>query len=130
MEFISPIFDLYSDYLIVNQGQNTATGLSTLLENKISHDAITRSLNTCTYESKHLWSVVKPLVYQNVSSDAVLCIDDTIEEKTYMDENDLICWHYDHCQKRSLKGINQLTALYYSNGVSMPVCFNLVHKTE
>lgn len=130
MEFISPIFDLYSDYLIVNQGQNTATGLSTLLENKISHDSITRSLNACTYESKHLWSVVKPLVYQNISSDAVLCIDDTIEEKAYMDENDLICWHYDHCQKRTLKGINQLTALYYSNGISMPVCFNLVHKTE
>ena len=130
MEFVSPIFDLYSDYLIVNQGQSTATGLSTLLDNLISHDSITRSLSASTYESKHLWSVVKPFVHQNTSIDAVLCLDDTIEEKAYMDESDLICWHYDHCLKRSTKGINQMTALYYSNGVSLPVAFKLVHKTE
>ena len=130
MEFLSPIFDLYSDYLIVNQGQSTATGLSTLLDNQVSHDSITRSLNSAIYESKHLWSVVKPFIHQNTSLDAVLCLDDTIEQKAYMDENDLICWHYDHCSKRSIKGINQLTALYHSNGISLPVAFEFVHKTE
>jgi len=129
MDFVSPIFDLYSDYLIVNQGQSVSTGLSTLLEGEISHDKITRSLNSSDYGSKELWSVVKPFIKQMASPNAVLCFDDTIEEKAYMDENDLICWHYDHCLKRSLKGINQITGLYYSEGVSLPVCFELVHKT-
>lgn len=45
MNFVSPVFDLYSDYLLVNQGQTTATGLSALVEGKLSHDAITRSLH-------------------------------------------------------------------------------------
>ncbi len=45
MEFVSPIFDLYSDYLLVNQGQPTATRLAALVDGKLSHDAITRSLH-------------------------------------------------------------------------------------
>lgn len=130
MEFISPIFDLYSDYLIVNQGQNTSTGLSNLLDNKISHDSITRSLSNSDYSSKDLWSVVKPFAQQISFPDAVLVLDDTIEEKAYMDENDLIAWHYDHCIKRSVKGINQLTALYHSQDISLPICFTMIHKTE
>jgi hypothetical protein len=40
MDFVSPFFDLYSDYLLVNQGQTTATGLSALLDGKLSHDTI------------------------------------------------------------------------------------------
>ena len=38
--------------------------------------------------------------------DGVLIFDDTIQEKPYTDENDLICWHYDHSQNRTVKGIN------------------------
>jgi hypothetical protein len=28
----------------------------------------------------------------------VLILDDSIAEKPYTDENDIICWHYDHTQ--------------------------------
>lgn len=129
MEFISPIFDIYSDYLIVNQGQATATNLSAMIDNRLSHDSITRSLSAKEYSSKDLWKVVKPFAQQIASSDGVLILDDSIEEKAYMDENDLICWHYDHCLKRSVKGINQMTALYHSQGTSLPVCFKMLHKT-
>ena len=60
----------------------------------------------------------------------MLIIDDSIEEKPYTDENDIVCWHYDHSKDRMLKGINFLTALYSSQGVSVPVGFHLVAKTE
>jgi hypothetical protein len=130
MKFVSPIFDLYSDYLIVNQGQSSCTGLSALLDYELSHDKITRSLNFSDYGSKELWTVVKPFVRQISSQEGVICFDDTIEEKCYMDESSLICWHYDHCSKRNVKGINQITGLYYSQGVSLPICFKLIHKTE
>ena len=43
------IFDIYTDYLQVNSGQATATGLSKILDNKISHDQITYMLNHITY---------------------------------------------------------------------------------
>lgn len=58
MHFISPVFDLYSDYLLVNQGQSTATGLSALVDGKLSHDAITRSLHhrTMVHANYGRWS--------------------------------------------------------------------------
>ncbi|MCL1127302.1 transposase [Shewanella surugensis] len=43
-------------------------------------------------------------------NDGVLIFDDTIQEKAWTDESELMCWHYDHCSGRSVKGINQLNA--------------------
>lgn len=39
-------------------------------------------------------------------------------------------WHWDHSKKRSIKGINFITALYHANGVSIPVAFEITEKTE
>jgi hypothetical protein len=124
------LLDLYTDYLISSFGQTTATGLSQLLDGQISHDAVTRFLASQPKTSADLWRVVKPLVRQAESDDAVLILDDSIEEKPYTDENDLICWHWDHSQQRSVKGINFLTALYCTSQLALPVGFDLVTKTE
>ncbi len=40
----------------------------------------------------------------------------------------MICWHYDHCVGRTVKGINLLNALYHCKGRSVPVAFELVQK--
>ena len=61
---------------------------------------------------------------------AVLIVDDTIEEKPYTDENEIVCWHFSHSKDCSVIGINFVSALYYSSGVSLPVGFEVVHKTE
>jgi hypothetical protein len=66
--------------------------------------------------SKDLWLNVKPLVRKHESDDGCLIFDDRIIEKNYTDENDLICWHYDHSKGRSVKGINLLTAFYHTQG--------------
>jgi hypothetical protein len=39
-----------------------------------------------------------------------------------------MCWHFDHCKGRSVKGINLLNALYHSGDVSIPVAFEVVKK--
>ena len=39
-----------------------------------------------------------------------------------------MCWHYDHCGGRSVRGINLLNALCHSGGVSIPVAFELIRK--
>jgi hypothetical protein len=124
------LLDLYTDYLLSSFGATTATGLSRLVDGAISHDQITRFLSAQIKTSSDLWRVVKPLVRQIESAAGVLIFDDSIEEKPYTDENDIICWHYDHTQGRNVKGINFLTALYHSQGVSLPVAFHLVAKTE
>ena len=125
-----PIADLYSDYLLASFGATTATGLSQLLEGELSHDQVTRYLAGTQKTATDLWRTVKAFVREVQSAEGVLIMDDSIEEKPYTDENDIVCWHYDHSKDRMLKGINFLTALYSSQGVSVPVGFHLVAKTE
>ena len=124
------LLDLYSDYLISAFGQTTATGFSSLLDGEFSHDQVQRALASEEQTSADLWWVVKPHVRQIESEDGVAIVDDSIAEKPYTDENDIICWHYDHSQQRTVKGINFVTCLYHSQGVSLPVGFELVRKTE
>jgi hypothetical protein len=51
------IFDLYSDYLITSFSHTTATGLSGLVDNAISHDPVTRFLSQQDFTSKELGKV-------------------------------------------------------------------------
>jgi len=120
--------ELYTDYLISTSGYATATGLSAMLDGEISHDKVTRFLSEREYTSKDLWYEVKATVRKIENDEGVLIFDDTIEGKEWTDENDIICWHYDHCQGRSVKGINLLNALYHSGEVSIPVAFEVVKK--
>jgi DDE superfamily endonuclease len=122
--------EIYSDYLIASFGLTTATGLSKLLDGEISHDKITRFLAGKVKTSQDLWLFVKPLIREIESDAACLIIDDSIEEKPYTDENDIICWHYDHSQQMNVKGINFLNCLYQTNEVALPIGFDLVKKTE
>jgi IS4 transposase len=123
------LLDIYTDYLISSFGQTTATGLSALLSGTLSHDRVTRFLAKEDFTSAELWQLVKPLVRRVQSEEAVLIIDDTIQAKPYTDESELICWHWDHSVERSVKGINLLSVLYYSQGMSLPVAFEFIKKT-
>jgi hypothetical protein len=58
----------------------------------------------------------------------VFIFDDTIQEKAWTDESELMCWHYDHVSGRNVRGLNLLNALYNSNGASILVAFELVKK--
>ena len=120
--------DLYTDYLLSTFGAATATGLSAMVEGEVSHDRVTRFLSGQDFTSKDLWQLVKPVVRSIENSDGVLIFDDTIQEKAWTDENELMCWHYDHVSGRNVRGINLLNALYHCNGTSIPVAFELVKK--
>jgi len=124
------LLDLYSDYLISSFGQTTATGLSALLNGEISHDQMQRSLAGEEQTSADVWRIAKPHVRKIERAEGVMIVDDSIGEKPYTDENDIICWHYDHSQQRTVKGINFVTCLYHCQGVSLPIGFEIVRKTE
>lgn len=124
------LLDIYSDYLLSAFGQTTATGLSSVVNGSVSHDQITRFLGGEAWTSAALWGVVKRLVRQIEGTDGVLIVDDSIAEKPYTDENDIICWHYDHTSGGVVKGINFMTALYHRQEISLPVGFALIAKTE
>jgi len=120
--------DLYTDYLLSTFGFATATGLSAMVEGEVSHDQVTRFLSGQDFTSKDLWQQVKSVVRSVENNEGVLIFDDTIQEKAWTDENELMCWHYDHVSGRNVRGINLLNALYHCNGASIPVAFELVKK--
>ena len=122
------LLDLYSDYLLSSFGPTTATGLSALLEGQVSHDQVTRFLSGDAYTSKTLWQQVKPMLRSVERDEGVLIFDDTIQAKPDTDENELICWHFDHTQNRSVKGINLLNCVYQIDDLTIPVAFELVRK--
>ena len=100
------------------------------MNGEISHDQVTRFLSEEKKTSKDLWLIVKPIVKQIQSEQGVLIIDDSIEERPYTDENDIIAWHYDHSKDRQVKGINFISTLYQNKQISLPIGFELVAKTE
>lgn len=123
------ILDLYSDYLIAQNQYATATGLSDLLQGQISHDKITKFLNKNTFTSKNLWEYIKPEIRKiEQNTGGVLILDDTIEEKTYTDENEIVCWHYSHAKGKHVKGINLLSCLARYGDVALPIGYECVCK--
>src|SRR5574341_1557922 len=122
--------DLYSDYLVSAFGPTTGTGLAELLKGSISHDQVQRFLAGPVLTSADLWQMVKPHVRAMQQDDGVLILDDSIAEKPYTDENEIIGWHYDHAKGRNVKGINFVSALYHASSMSLPVGFSLIAKTE
>jgi len=122
------LFELYSDYLQTSFGATTATGLSKMVDGEVSHDQVTRFLSSKDYSSKDLWKALKKEIREIEDESGVLIFDDTVQEKAYSKENDLICWHFDHTVNRSVKGINLLNCVYHSKGVSLPVAFEVIKK--
>lgn len=125
----SNVLDIYSDYLIVQSQHATATGLSALLEGSLSHDQITRFLNRNEFGSKDLWHYVKPKIReQEQEKGGVLIIDDSIEEKPYTDENEIVGWHFSHAKGRCVKGINILSCLARYGDLALPIGIEVVRK--
>lgn len=98
------------------------------MEGSISHDRVTRFLSKKDLGSKELWKLVKPTIRKYEQEDGVLIIDDTIEKKPYTQESELICWHHDHQENRSVKGVNIINYVYSVDNTSVPVSFNVVKK--
>ena len=129
------ILDVYTDFLLSSFAIVTATGLAQLLDNGYSHDQISRFLSQGKFDNKDFWKCVKRLIRQVETDTSILVIDDTLEEKPHSTENELICWHFDHCTNKNIKGINIVNFLYCSDmlgetDINLPCAFELVYKTE
>ena len=90
------LLDLYTDFLATSPNIVSAGLLSDVLNNEHSHDRITRMLAQNALDQKQYWQIVKPTIRKIEKADGVISIDDTISEKPYSTENELISWHFDH----------------------------------
>jgi Transposase DDE domain len=145
--------DLYTDYLISATQLATVTTASEVLG--VSKDRLSRFLggvelftsnqlvdgieqkkgcvkDHIAFDNQELWKQVKTDVRSCESVEpAVLIVDDTLIEKPYSEENDIICYHHDHCTGQSVKGINLLNGgLYYNNqDIYIPIFAEVNSKT-
>ena len=60
----------------------------------------------------------------------VIIVDDSISHKPHMDENEIVGWYYDHTSDKCIKGINIVSVMYHSEGLSIPVSFTIVKKEK
>ena len=122
------MLDLYTDSLTVSFSYTTATGLSKMLNEEINHHKVTRFLSGSEFTSKDLWYQVKSVIRKIETDEAILVRDDTVEEKKWTDENELIAWHFDHSTNKMVKGINMLNTHYISQGYAVPLGYELITK--
>jgi hypothetical protein len=126
----------YCQYLICGNGQASATTLEEVTDRAVSHDEITRFLANSNFDNVSLWKRAKHLIREYEKPDGCLILDDTYYEKPYMDENEIICKHYDHSRGRFIKGVNILTLLYTSEAtgenfnINVPLGISVIAKTE
>lgn len=129
------LLDLYTDFCLTSFDAVTATGLSKLLGSGYSHDQISRFLSQKEFDQKDFWKMIKPLIRKIENANGVINIDDTISEKPHSTENELICYHFDHCKGQSVKGINLLNFTYHTpledgQEVTLPVAYEIIRKSE
>jgi len=126
----SALIDLYSDYLLASFKLSTATGMSKLLDGSYSHDQISRFLAQPTLNSKDYWKSIKPIVRKIESPDGIICIDDFIIAKPHTTTNEIVTYHFDHTQGKSIRGINVISFLYHSTteDVQLPIAYEIVTK--
>lgn len=129
---------IYSDYLLTSFSYITSTGLSKATNGQISNDKISRflggshqvkdKLEHTEYTSRDLWLLIKDTLREDEFEDGILIIDDTVEEKKYTDENEVICYHFDHTEGRNIKGVNMLNYLYLGKELVTPLDFEVIKK--
>jgi len=119
------LLDAYTDFLIFNQGQASATVFSEATDGLISHDKFTRFLNSRDFRSKDLWKASKSLVK---GKSGVLSVDDCIVEKPYSKVSDINCFHYSHMRGRCVKGVEVLSAFFSNDRVDVPVDYRIISK--
>lgn len=145
--------DLYTDYLISATQLATVTTASEVLG--VSKDKLSRFLggvelftsnqsvdgveqkkgyvkDHTAFDNQELWKQVKTDVRScECVESAMLIVDDTLIEKPYSEENDIICYHHDHCTGQNIKGINLLNGgLYYNNqDLYIPIFAEIISKT-
>ena len=122
------LLELYSDYLLCSFWARPQQRFISTRRRCHKPRIKSRGFSVADYDAKTLWQHVKGMVRAIQKDDGVLIIDDTIQEKPHTDENDLICWHYDHSQNRTVKGINLLNCVYHAGDVSLPVTYELIRK--
>lgn len=104
-----PNKDLYSQFLLSTQGRYSMLWLANLLDKQPAHDSWTRWLNNTKLRPSILWEEVQDLVDL---SGGCLIVDDSVIDKWYAKDMDLVKYQYSGTHHRKVNGINVVSLLW------------------
>lgn len=106
---IRPNKDLYSQFLLSTFGRYSMVWLSRLLDNQPAHDSWTRWLSKTKQRPSLLWEEARNLVDL---SGGYLVIDDTVGDKWYAKEIQMVKRQYSGTHHRLVNGIGVVSLLW------------------
>ena len=106
----------YIEYLISTPANYTCTNLAKHLQG-VSHDAVSDYLAQSKITARQLWELVQPLVQETDSEQAYLIIDDSVQDKRYSNQIELVKQQYSGAEGGLVRGIGVVNLLH-TDGVA------------
>lgn len=101
--------DLYCTFLKVTSQRYSALSLSEVSPTELSHDSISRWLESAHCQPKDIWEKAKAHV---VGGSGVIIADDTILNKSRSEKIELVRWQYSGTEHDTVRGIGMLNMLW------------------
>jgi hypothetical protein len=94
----------------------------------VSQDSINRFLQREKYEPKDVFELIKEKIELE---EGILSVDDTVLDKPYSEETEIIGYYWSGKHEGTVKGINQITLLYTdTKGTTVVVNYRIYNKKE
>src|SRR5919202_1922042 len=112
----------YVEYLVSSPANYTCTNLAAHLEG-VSHDAVSDYLARAKTTARQLWELVRPLL--NDTEHAYLIVDDSVQDKRYSQQIELVQPQYSGAAAGIVRGIGVVN-LVHTDGVDYyPIDFRI-----
>jgi len=99
----------YIEYLISTPANYTCANLAEHLEG-VSHDAVSDYLVRAKSTARQLWELVQPLLSD--SEEACLIVDDSVQDKRYSKQIELVRKQYSGAEGGLVRGIGVVTLVH------------------
>src|SRR5215204_6130963 len=112
----------YIEYLVSSPANYTCTNLAAHLEG-VSHDAVSDYLARTKTTAAHLWELVQPLL--NDTEQAYLIVDDSVQDKRYSRQIELVQPQYSGAEGGIVRGIGVVNLLHTDGVDYYPIDFRI-----
>ena len=112
----------YIEYLISTSDNYTCSNLAEHLEG-VSHDSVTDYLQNDKLRPRSLWERVRPLLKD--SAEAYLLVDDSVQNKQYSRQIELVKRQYSGAEHGLVRGIGVVNLVHSDGQVFYPIDYRI-----
>lgn len=115
---------LYVSGLLTVAGRATCTRLARKLTHEVSHDTLTRTIQTVHQQGQTLLLRAARRLAGSLT-DGYLIVDDTVIQKAFAACIDCLGWMYSSKERRSVKGLCVVVLMWSNSAITVPLAFRL-----